>query len=219
MVIPDSIEPVVGWRCFDLVGDRLVSPQQRMAWEPAVKAVADCRKSRWEHNWVQVTTEGRKEMEENAVKNGFTAAEGHYVKFLMPNGEIEVVPVFMPWGMQDFLQPITAYPDPGMDWVLIVHKSGHEPPNEKCHCGIHMAQDLETALAYGSHGTGCFGKVAGWGKSIVGTTGYRVEFAYPQELYFYTKPPSWMAAYEVPMFPVLECEEFVRDGLGITWNG
>lgn len=219
MVIPDSIEPVVGWRCFDVVDGQLVSPQQRMPWPAGVKAQATCSRARAVFAWVQMLPDEHEQMRSEAIDKGHTPADDHYVKYLMPDGTVEKVDVHCPWGMQNFTAPITHYPDEGKEWVLVMTSNGHQSPHEQCHCGIHLAKNLELALDYGDHGQGCFGRVAGWGKSIIGSTGYRVEFAYPQELFFYKKPPANMGAYKVPMFPVLECREFVSESLGIDWHG
>ncbi len=218
MVIPDAIEPVVGWRCFDVIDGQLVSPQQRMHWPVGKRAEAGCGKSRWEYNWVQATTAEREEMEIRAKENGFDAATGHYVKYLMPDGSIEQVPVYMPWGMANFNKPITHYPDEGKEWVLIVHKSGHEAPHEGCHCGIHLAKDLDNALQYGHHGQGCFARVKGWGKVVPASHGFRVEFAYPEKLFFYSVPPTEIDEYQCEVASVLDCPEFFNS-LGITWHG
>lgn len=218
MVIPDSIEPVVGWRCFDVIDGLLVSPQQRMRWQPGEKARATCSRIRPVYAWTQMTPDERKKMRGEAIDQGYVPVDGQYVKYLMPNGDIEKVDVHCPWGMADFTVPITSYPDEGMEWVLVLKSDGHDAPNESCHCGIYLAKDLDHALGYGDHGEGCFGQVRGWGKVIPASMGYRVEFAYPQRLFFYKKPPVEFAAYEVPMFPVLECPEFVET-LGIDWHG
>lgn len=221
MVIPDAIEPVVGWRCFDIVDGLLVSPQQRMPWPPKVAAKASCGNSRWSCEWMQATPEQRVGFEREASEEGYEAATGHYVKFLMPGGAIEEVPVYMPWGMVTTrIPPIKHYPDPGKEWVLVVVQRGHPSPSEGCSCGIHLATELSNALGYrGQTANAAVGWVKGWGKVIPASRGFRVEFAYPAKLYLFDPPEGRLdlSHYEVPLASVLECEGFL-ESIGVTWR-
>jgi hypothetical protein len=220
MVIPDAIEPVVGWRCFDIVDGLLVSPQQKMPWPPARKAQASCGRDHWSYEWVQRTPAQRELLEQRATEGGFTAAVGHYVKFLMPNGEVEKVTVYMPWGMKGRVPVVKHYPDKGKEWVLAVETHGHKAPNEGCSCGIHITTDLTNALGYrGQTANAAIGWVKGWGKVIPASRGFRVEFAYPEKLYLFNRPEGMtdLSHYGVPLASVLECEGFL-DSIGVTWK-
>ena len=54
-----------------------------------------------------------------------------------------------------------------------------ETPGERCRCGIYIAGSAYKAAGYGY----ILGKVYGWGKTVVHETGWRVEHAYPSELF------------------------------------
>jgi hypothetical protein len=182
--VPDAIGTVEGWRAFRFKDGLLYSPQQDMPWPPNAKAQAFCLNNRWTCQWALATMEQRVRMEQEALASGFTAAVGHNVQFLMPTGDIETVPVYMPYGMGNHvLPPIKFYPPPGMEWVLTVKEFGHPAPKERCNCGIHIAKNLDMALQYAPSSGRVFGFVKGWGKVIPAHHGWRVEFAYPVELY------------------------------------
>ncbi len=146
--VPDAIEPVVGWRCFDVIDGLLVSPQQRMPWPPSERARASCGNARWSQTWEQQTPEQREATEMIAEAQGHTALLGQYVKYLMPDGSVEQRGVFMPWGMQGRVDPIPHYPEEGKDWVLVVSVHGHDAPEQNCSCGIHIARSIDLALQY-----------------------------------------------------------------------
>lgn len=219
-VVPDAIEPVVGWRSFYVEDGLLFSPQQRMPWPPGAHARASCSKAQWFYLWTQATTEERLALEEEAIEEGFTAELGQYVNYLMPDGQILQKAVYMPWGMRDAAPPIHSFPDEGKDWVLVLHKMGHEAPADTCNCGIHLARDLALALQYSNRGkNSVFGLVKGWGKVIPGSAGFRVEFAYPEKL-FLSSPPEGsldLSAYGVPLLPVTKCDKFL-ESIGVTWK-
>ncbi len=211
VVVPDAIEPVIGWRGFDVHDGLLVSPQRKMPWRPGGKATAECGNTRWEQKWVQVVPEQRRQLELEAIESGCTAVLGQYVNYLMGDGTINEMPVYMPWGMLDYAPPITVYPEEGKEWVLWVDKRGHPSPDEQCNCGIHIAKKLTMALDYISRDA-VFGRVQGWGKVVPASHGYRVEFAYPAELYVLEKSRHHLAVlrenYGVPIFLAEQCGEY-----------
>jgi hypothetical protein len=220
LVIPDAIEPVVGWRCFDIVDGLLVSPQQRMPWPPGRKAKATCSNERWSCEWNLRTPKERSELEAKAAAEGFEAATGHYVKFLMPDGEVEQVSVYMPWGLRGGVPPVTYYPTEGHEWVLEVAIHGHPAPHDGCSCGIHLATDISHALQYrGQTQSAAIGICKGWGKVIKGSRAHKVEFSYPERLYLFEQPegPLDLSPYKIPLASVLECPEYL-DTLGIKWR-
>jgi hypothetical protein len=220
-VVPDSIEPVVGWRCFDVVDGVLFSPQQRMPWPPARKATAACSHDRWHYEWVQRTPRQRERMERKALDEGFTPEEGHFVRFQMFDGSIQEIPVYMPWGLRGRVPPVMMFPAEGKEWVLNVKTLGHPAPDQNCQCGIHLAGDLQLALQYRGHSAGAaVGRVKGWGKVIPANRGYRVEFAYPERIYLFNKPEGQLdlTPYGVPLASVLDCEEYL-DAIGVGWRG
>lgn len=220
MVVPDAIEPVVGWRCFNVIDGLLVSPQKNMPWPPAAKAKATCSSAHWNQEWVLATPAMRAVLEARAEQEGFTAELGQYVKYLMPSGEIEERGVYMPWGMKGRVPPVQGYPPPGKDWVLRVSSTGHSAPHSDCHCGIHIARDIGLALQYRGHAKStAIGVVKGWGRVIPANRGFRVEFAYPDKIFLFDPPEGNLdvSDYGVPVASVLECDEFI-ESIGVTWR-
>jgi hypothetical protein len=63
----------------------------------------------------------------------------------------------------------------------------HPVPHEKCMCGLYAARTLDHLAGMGYNGYGAdhfaiVGEVAMWGKVIVGTQGWRAQYAYPKRL-------------------------------------
>ena len=84
-------------------------------------------------------------------------------------------------------------------------------PGEHCTCGFYSAKTLEHLMSmryhlYDADESGMFhvvGQVANWGKVIVGTQGWRAQFAYPVRLYLPYEAAhlgkALQAAYGVPV--------------------
>lgn len=108
MIVPDSIEPYIGYKCLKIVGGHLRSLAFPTDWPPAQKLTAVC------HN-------------------------GPY------------------------------------------HPHGWPSPAELCGCGIYAVDTVGAASYYFGSGRVMI-KVALWGKTVMGTTGARAQYAYPQEI-------------------------------------
>jgi hypothetical protein len=124
-LVPDSIEPVVGWRCWRVVDTRegfvLSSASRGIAWPPGLALEAAC-----------------------------------------PRGD-------------------------------------HDPPSERCSCGIYAAREPELVLSYfppvvrsavtivspailGYDSVMAVGTVSLWGDVVESERGWRAQYAYPREL-------------------------------------
>ncbi len=172
VVIPDAIEPVVGWRSFVLRDQMLVSPQQGHVWLPGAKAEARCRVAFTEFRWMQVSQE---QVLLEMAKTSCVAA--HVVSSKLGH--------FMTVRSGTFPPMPATEPDEGMAWSLEpCLLENHPAPADDCNCGIHIAKSIPLALQYLMGGV-VFGRVALWGKVIEGEHGYRGEFAYPTELYVF----------------------------------
>jgi hypothetical protein len=60
---------------------------------------------------------------------------------------------------------------------------GHEPPHEKCTCGIYALAQGFPYYDYGGNGYAVFGEINLWGRVIEGERGYRAQYAYPKQLF------------------------------------
>lgn len=83
---------------------------------------------------------------------------------------------------------------------LHMHPSHYDlaVPVKGCACGIYIATNIRAAPL----GLPVYGKVAGWGRVIPATRGWRVQYAYPKELYIADGMPGAaeaLAAYGVPV--------------------
>lgn len=129
-VVPDSIEPVVGWKAWKPLNDFLVSPTVGGIWKQEEAMVARCQGLRLGN----LTRDGRRDRD-------------------------------------------------------------HDSPGDRCPCGIHLAQTPLAALSYGP----IIGRVYGWGKTIVHNEGWRVQYAYPMEIYSVFTKDQWLDLYGVPV--------------------
>ena len=126
IVVPDSIEPVIGWKnLFYKEGGLLYSPTYKMLWRPKGRAYATCQR-----------------------------ADGRRSATWPPSGR------------------------------SLPHSVG--VPDKHCTCGIYMVKDMASTFGYLAGGASGYlnviSKVAGWGNVVPATAGYRVQYAYPQEL-------------------------------------
>jgi hypothetical protein len=199
-VIPDSIEPVIGWRGWALSDNGLLlSQHNHMQWTPGERAEAKCSPSlggtmpwmmppryKWE------ATKGAKQTREQAQKY----VEGWRKQYAGVSHAPHIPDA-----------PVIELPY-GWGWVCTVVESAgskpHEAPGEHCTCGIYAVSDLNSALS-----GDIIGRIALWGKVVPGTHGWRGQYAYPVELFARavkkrfgkTKVslPDSLLAYQVPL--------------------
>lgn len=172
-VIPDSIEPVVGWRGFNFQGDRLVSSSYGHVWEPEKPAEARCLlQTSPTYRWNAVKWyDGDPLAQYQQPVLTFAASSSYFITL----GSGAAVPV-----EPSRPKPPEVLLPPCYTWVLEAHyPDPHEAPAEGCNCGFHLSTDRATALQYGPILAEC----AGWGKTVKHAGGWRVEYAYPHKLY------------------------------------
>lgn len=69
------------------------------------------------------------------------------------------------------------------------HKFVHEAPLEDHTCGIHALGTRDAIAAWARvQKSPVVGTVKLWGRMVVGTMGYRAQYAYPSELWIQEKP-------------------------------
>lgn len=180
-LVPDSITPVEGWKMFNLIGPYLHSPNFPLLWSPRKPAEATCVQNHFEYHWVPTS---KPPQPVPTFPNNAVAAA--FLSSTPPH-------------------PKTILPR-GKHWVLKKEEIEHYAPSHECACGIHIAKDIELAAGYGAY----LGKMKGWGRVVEHVSGWRVQYAYPSELYAYTpKDAIVLSAYGVPvtLFEDVEDEE------------
>jgi hypothetical protein len=225
VVIPDGIEPVVGWKTFNLVKSTLgqpqpakksllVSPSLGMIWPPEQRSEARCNESTWRYVWsFDIDPAEEIILSDRSDQTGATGPQG-----IGPTGAtgvtvaraVSMTAVMGSLGslgyhyqMQVPEKPRTVLPG-GKRWQLTTEQVPHEIPNESCNCGIHIANDPLAAISYGE----ILVKVAGWGRVIEGQYGWRCQYAYPLEIYVdSTKQAGTIADYGAPVIVREEAED------------
>jgi len=179
-VVPDSIEPIVGWKSMDITAGQLCSPMYETPWKSGQPIEAECHCLPGRFMWRPLHLPGPEEgMTLQYVTENLWAWFG-----MNPN---ESIPSHLLEGLAK-----------GWEWRLMYEESKHAAPGEECACGIHIANKLEEAVVYGHDKV--FVKVLGWGKTIPGTRASRVQYAYPAEIYVTEKRDiSKLAHYGVPV--------------------
>jgi hypothetical protein len=175
-LVPDSVEPVVGWRGWILRDDRLHSPGYQTIWPLREPLEAICKLNYI--NYISMTS------------TATVVQPGQAVQFVTTQGSIVYV--------QPSIQP---QPPPSI----------HEAPDQNCNCGIHLAKDIRLAIG------NCpfqllnvvYGLVYGWGKVIEGEHGYRVQYAYPKELYAAETDIEALIGYGVPVQHYIEIPDLM----------
>jgi len=159
--IPDSIEPVRGYKALAMNGDHLYSPQQNTEWPHGKALESEC----------------------SNTSIGFTV-----------NVTWKLVPTPPGWPQQEFWisadqfkrnstirfpWPTEGPPPDG--YTFVPEHQTHSMHG--CSCGIYMVSDPKDCKPYLNDTDRVIAEVAGWGQTIVGTQGWRVQYAYPQLLY------------------------------------
>ena len=182
LIIPDGIEPVVGWKSWRLLGPtpggrvlstlpRLLSPMGSEEWHPGEPLVARCLSTNVTPRWITVPV-----------------SDPRPCLRLAPVNRPAMFPAADSWSV--YLPKPQKIPQKGWEWRLL-DDPHHPPPNKKCRCGIYIASEIREAHRY--YDDMVFGTVKGWGKTIVGTHGWRVEYAYPERLWVHPRYGEEMA--------------------------
>lgn len=184
-VVPDKINPEVGWRSWDVTNGVLHSVNQRTAWpiKKALEAYCD--------HGPELVYEPRRYgriVPMGMASEGVADAKGHTVVFQRVFG-------FETGGLGPLHDEPPAVQLP-KGWGYELVEVPQEVPGNDCSCGIYALESKEALLRspYVSGGQMAVGAVSLWGKVIKGERGYRAQFAYP--LFLYTDEP--LLDYGVP---------------------
>lgn len=158
MVVPDSIEPYIGWKALRISDQGLLySPQSGCDWPKRSRLEAICYRERlpcW--RWIQVET---------------SEAYGSEAKATVANVPIGLLP---PLPRED--------PMPGYTWVPMKVKDDHKIVDAICSCGIYAVSNPHDCWAYLRSEDGVLVEVAVWGRTVIASDGVRGQYAYPQKI-------------------------------------
>ena len=175
MVVPDTIEPVYGWKALRITKDgRLASPQQTTIWPVKQRLEATCQSNRVSYAWVAVHGEPKPSPVEvsGMVQGGavFSSATMVTVGGSTGGGTMMVTPSE---------KPKTQLPV-GMSWSW--EPQPHEIASNDCRCGIYVVNNVRSAGTYLS--ADCIlAEVCLWGRVVPGSEGARGQYAYPRQLF------------------------------------
>jgi hypothetical protein len=174
MVVPDSIEPVYGWKALKITPDgRLASPQQRNIWPVKKRLEATCSSNRKTFAWTAVygtPKDGPVEVS-GTVAGGATFATSAVVSVgTGTSGSMMVSPSE---------KPKTQLPA-GMSWSW--EEQPHEIASNDCSCGIYVVDNVRAAGTYLSDDC-ILAEVCLWGRVVPGSEGSRGQYAYPRQLF------------------------------------
>lgn len=153
LVIPDGIEPMVGYKYLHLDADGLLqSPHAFLAWVPHKAAEAgECNDGNWTWRPLAFPPAGE-----------FYASEGDPAITSGVPGP-----------------PLIELPQ-GLSWYLVADP--HSAPQENCTCGIYSVSAPIECGGYAA-AERVLVELALWGRIIPGSKGSRAEFAYPKALH------------------------------------
>lgn len=193
-IVPDSIEPVEAFRCWNLVDGKLVSITNGEVWKPGESLTARCVDGpgvgyRWTfaRNGSGLNVMTREEAYERAHPQvdvtAFGGTSSQYLRGAFGYGDPRIP------------NPPSVEPPDGYGFAL--ERISHDCPHEHCVCGIYAVDDFDRVPASGT----VYGKVKLWGKIIPGEKGYRAEYAYPSEFWVppEMEPDDALLAFDVPI--------------------
>ena len=157
-VVPDSIEPYVGWKQMGMVGSQLLSPHNCVFWPHKQPFEARCSGRR---EWQPVKGAPR-------VNYAMLPAYGTLAYSASVASSWETEPE----------RPKVVLPN-GYSWSY--ETVTHPAPDESCSCGIYAADTRGGTAMYRSSGS-VLVEVSLWGKVVIGDHGARAQYAYPKRI-------------------------------------
>lgn len=155
-VVPDSIEPYIGYKALATQDGHLFSPSQFARWPWRGPITSQCAKTNQYLEWklVPIPAPG---WEERFWVPASVLHEGRTTKVGWPAEE----------------------PPEGMTWVpdTSIHHLEH------CSCGIYAVDTVQQTKDYLRGADRVLCKVAMWGEVVIGSKGARGQFAYPQYIW------------------------------------
>lgn len=171
LVIPDSIEPYIGYKALRITpGGLLTSPQQiHFIWPAGERVEAEC--GRGDYRWIKregampsfPTVDEQIQMHSYQISSsGAATSKSPFAEVIIrpprPEGD---VPEGFHWS-----------------WEWFTHPAGWDT----CSCGIYVVKDCRATFTYcGIDTVVC--EIALWGNVTLGNKGARGQYAYPQKMY------------------------------------
>jgi len=196
LVVPDSIEPYLGWKALTVSDDLLLSPQQYTVWPPGQRLEAVCSNHRHQGHW-------RADYGWRLVKG--VPPQAHYYipgrlsdavnSTATPTELLDIWDPDKPLGGLYYAPPeITNYSDPpdvlppdGYYWFWDcdadekIWIEGTPIAGFGCTCGIYATSKPATCQPYFRNNS-VLAQVALWGTVTLAHVGSRGQYAYPQKL-------------------------------------
>jgi hypothetical protein len=186
IIVPDSIEPYIGWKALAIVNGFLCSPQQNTVWPKAAKLEAACispihqPQQDVKYSW-QLEKGDPPPYAYYYVPGLDTANSTAPVEII--DWEQEMGICYSPPGVYaqppDELPPAGhywRYVDEGTEWI-----EGRPIATNYCTCGIYAVSTPQGCNPYFRSNT-ILAQVALWGTVTVAHSGCRGQYAYPQKL-------------------------------------
>ncbi len=188
IVIPDSIEPLTGYKWLQLHDGELTSNYDRARWPVRQPMEATCIRD-WGHEWQPLPWYQQRKLIK--LPNEITYHGGH------PLGSNTNFPSTSHprYGIGEDVfygtapkKPKIKLP-PSLKWSLEVKPPPHASPGKDCTCGVYsMASRGKELDRYRASHRAVLVKLAAWGKVIPADSGNRAEFAYPTKILDFTAP-------------------------------
>jgi hypothetical protein len=175
MIIPDSIQPYIGYKALLIENGVLKSPSYETVWPVGQRLEASCPIG---GNVEWVKREGcPSTLAAEAWKPAHRGSPHHHGRpaQLWTSSTTYVIPNIA----APFEHPEEHLPE-GWYWSLevVAHAAG-EP---ECTCGIYVVQDIQRTFGY-MRPNGVVCQIALWGQTTVANRGARGQYAYPQKIY------------------------------------
>lgn len=204
LVVPDSIEPVVGWKGLNLKDGILYSPSYSFEWRPGAPAEAFCHSA---HKIIRTWSAKVLKPEEfprigsnypqSEMRYG-TATDNWVYMVTTYHTPLNVEHVFVTYDSED--RPVPPFDPESLKWELSAELNHGAPPAKRCSCGLYMA--TEPTFSYGPIHV----ELYGWGTTIPGTQGFKCQYAYPKRIYVPDNHSVAMKKLEVYGVPVYSME-------------
>lgn len=178
MIVPDSIEPIIGYKWVRTYKDHLYSgPHERHQWPQMAPFKAVCAIDRgWSYQprpYWEVRPGPKK-----PKKHSLPTPVNTTASVATPTNHWGWAPDSSTYAKKPKLALV--YP---LDWSWEQVMANHESPDEDCSCGIYVVNNQGECNAYNySHTRMVLIEVALWGKVVVGEGGARGQFAYPRRI-------------------------------------
>lgn len=157
-VIPDSIEPYLGYKALAMSADSLCSPSHHATWPKLKPLVSECKNpsaSNPVFSWRLVP-----------------APEGWEAMYWVSSE-------FLKEGATTTFSWPTSDPPPGFTWIP--DESVHDM--KQCTCGIYAVDNPDQCASYMAGPSRVLVEVALWGQVVMGDKGARGQYAYPQKIF------------------------------------